>query len=298
MTASDEMNETMNVGGTRNALALAGKLDVGPLPPGLLGRGVRRLPRRLRRDDVRRGAGPALAVPPHQVRVREDRPRGGRRCRGGSTARRSWSGTPRPARWTRSTAPTTSSRCSSGCATPLPRLGAAGRRRPRRHQRGAGRLRRQGDGPPRAPARPRRPGLPPGQPRAAEHRRADQLLRRRPPRPRSSPYPSTARVTAELPTAPAPPAAAPGGAARARRCGWRRCTLALNQTIGRLGIPPEVLEHVSFPTVYASRSHREGARRVRASRCPTSSPTPRPCGPTGRRCSTTRSRARPPSSRR
>src|ERR1700712_4583468 len=29
MTASDEMNETMNVGGTRNAVALAGKLDVG-----------------------------------------------------------------------------------------------------------------------------------------------------------------------------------------------------------------------------------------------------------------------------
>jgi len=30
--------------------------------------------------------------------------------------------------------------------------------------------------------------------------------------------------------------------------------LALSQTIGRLGIPPEVLQHVSFPSVYASRS--------------------------------------------
>ncbi len=30
--------------------------------------------------------------------------------------------------------------------------------------------------------------------------------------------------------------------------------LALAQTIGRLGVPPEVLEHISFPTVYASRS--------------------------------------------
>ena len=58
------------------------------------------------------------------------------------------------------------------------RLDAAGRRRPRRHQRGAGRLRRQGDGPHRPPARPRRPGLPPGQPGAAEHRRAGQHLRR------------------------------------------------------------------------------------------------------------------------
>jgi thioester reductase-like protein/short-subunit dehydrogenase len=30
--------------------------------------------------------------------------------------------------------------------------------------------------------------------------------------------------------------------------------LALSQTIGRLGVPPEVLEHVSFPSVYASRA--------------------------------------------
>jgi NAD(P)-dependent dehydrogenase (short-subunit alcohol dehydrogenase family) len=30
--------------------------------------------------------------------------------------------------------------------------------------------------------------------------------------------------------------------------------LALGQTVGRLGIPPEVLEHVSFPTVYASKA--------------------------------------------
>src|SRR5918995_6726777 len=29
MTASDEMNETMNVGGTRNAVGLAGKLEAG-----------------------------------------------------------------------------------------------------------------------------------------------------------------------------------------------------------------------------------------------------------------------------
>jgi short-subunit dehydrogenase len=30
--------------------------------------------------------------------------------------------------------------------------------------------------------------------------------------------------------------------------------VALDQTIGRLGVPPEVLEHASFPSVYASRS--------------------------------------------
>ena len=38
-----------------------------------------------------------------------------------SSARASSSATPRPARWTRSTAPTTSSSCSSGCATRCPR---------------------------------------------------------------------------------------------------------------------------------------------------------------------------------
>ena len=29
--------------------------------------------------------------------------------------------------------------------------------------------------------------------------------------------------------------------------------VALDQTIGRLGIPPAVLGHVSFPSIYASR---------------------------------------------
>ena len=92
MTADDATNETMNVGGTRNALELADALQVGLLPPGVVGGGGRRLPRPLRRDDVRRGPAPALAVPPHEVRVGADRARGGRPCRGGSTGRRSSSG--------------------------------------------------------------------------------------------------------------------------------------------------------------------------------------------------------------
>ncbi len=36
--------------------------------------------------------------------------------------------------------------------------------------------------------------------------------------------------------------------------------IALNQTIGRLGIPPEVLEHVSFSSVYASRATEKALR--------------------------------------
>ena len=57
-----------------------------------------------------------------------------------------------------------------------PRLAPHGRRRPRRHQCGAGRLRREGDGPPRTPARPRRRGVPPGQPRPAAGRRHGQRV--------------------------------------------------------------------------------------------------------------------------
>ncbi len=56
-------------------------------------------------------------LPPHEVRVREASPATRRRRRGASTGRRSSSATRRPARWTRSTAPTTSSRRSRSCAT-------------------------------------------------------------------------------------------------------------------------------------------------------------------------------------
>ncbi len=60
-------------------------------------------------------------------------------------------------------------------------------------------------------------------------------------------------VTALLPTALLPRALRPanliGAALR-----LPPVHLALSQTIGRLGIPPEVLEHVSFPAVYAARA--------------------------------------------
>jgi NAD(P)-dependent dehydrogenase (short-subunit alcohol dehydrogenase family) len=60
-------------------------------------------------------------------------------------------------------------------------------------------------------------------------------------------------VTSRLPTALLPRALQPanliGAALRTPPM-----HMALNQTIGRLGIPPEVMEHVSFPSVYASRS--------------------------------------------
>ncbi len=86
MTADDDTNELMNVDGTRHAIDLAEALRRGLLPPGLLGGRGGRVPRQVRRDDVRRGPAPALAVPPDEVRVRADRPRGGGRAVAGLPA--------------------------------------------------------------------------------------------------------------------------------------------------------------------------------------------------------------------
>ncbi len=60
-------------------------------------------------------------------------------------------------------------------------------------------------------------------------------------------------VTGRLPTALLPRALRPANLIGAA-LSVPAVHLALTQTIGRLGIPPEVLEHVSFPSIYASRS--------------------------------------------
>jgi NAD(P)-dependent dehydrogenase (short-subunit alcohol dehydrogenase family) len=60
------------------------------------------------------------------------------------------------------------------------------------------------------------------------------------------------RVTGVLPTSVLPRALRPGGLVQ-NLLRTPPAQLVLRETIGRLGIPPEVLEHVSFPTVYASR---------------------------------------------
>jgi NAD(P)-dependent dehydrogenase (short-subunit alcohol dehydrogenase family) len=60
------------------------------------------------------------------------------------------------------------------------------------------------------------------------------------------------RVTGVLPTNLLPKALRPSGlVSNALRT--PPVQLALRETIGRLGVPPEVLEHVSFPTTFASR---------------------------------------------
>ena len=60
------------------------------------------------------------------------------------------------------------------------------------------------------------------------------------------------RVTGVLPTTLLPRALRPGNLVQ-NVLRTAPAQLALRETIGRLGIPPEVLEHVSFPTVFASR---------------------------------------------
>jgi NAD(P)-dependent dehydrogenase (short-subunit alcohol dehydrogenase family) len=60
------------------------------------------------------------------------------------------------------------------------------------------------------------------------------------------------RITGVLPTSVLPRALRPRGLVQ-NVLRTAPAQLVLRETIGRLGVPPEVLEHVSFPTVYASR---------------------------------------------
>ena len=142
-------------------------------------------------------------------------------------------------------------------ARPAAGVAAAGRRRPRRHQRGAGRLRRQGDGPPRPPARPRRRGVPPGQPRAAADRRDGQPVLRRRRAPRSSRRRSTAGHR-RLPLALLP-----------RRCARASCVRPPGRSRRRR-------------SSCSTRPSAGSASRPRCSRTPASPPSSTPAAPSRR----------------
>ncbi len=135
----------------------------------------------------------------------------------------------------------------------LPALAAAGRGRPRRHQPGAGRLRRQGDGPPRPPARPRRRDLPPGQPRAAEHDRTWSTASARRPRRRSW----RCRSTGPSPRGWCPRACCRGPCSRLRwsaaPCApaWADC--CSTRPSDGSGSRPRCSDTSAFPAVFASR---------------------------------------------
>ena len=260
---------------------LAGALDAGGLPPGLLDRGVRRLPRHVRRDDVRRGAGAAV-----RTTARSSSPSGSSArsapVAGGSTGRRSWSATPRPERWTRSTGPTTSSRCSSGCATRCPpgcRSSASTSATPT-WCRSTTSPRRWSTSP---TAGARRPGLPPGQPRAAAPSSTWSTRSPWPPRRRSSRSRWTAGHRGAADQRAAAGAAASGLVQNVLRTAPGAAGASRDHRPAR--IPPEVLEHVFVPDGVRLPPH--GAAPSRGpGLCPDQRGTPRRCGPTGRSTST------------
>ena len=197
MTADDATNEAMNVGGTRNALELADALEVGLLPPGLLGRRRGRVPRHA---STRRCSTRASTCP-RRTTARSSSPRGSSarrpRSRGGSTGPSIVVGHSETGAMDKVDGPyyffPVMKALRDNLPAWLPLVGV---------DLGdtnvvPGRLRRQGDGPPRAPARPRRRGVPPGQPRPAAGRRHGQLVLhggrradvRHPDRPPASPPP-------------------------------------------------------------------------------------------------------------
>ena len=109
MTADDQTNELLNVGGTRHAVELADRLQVGCFHQVSSVAAAGEYHGRF--DETMFDEGQHLPLPttgPSSSPRRSSGP--SRRCRGASTVRRSWWATARRGRWTRSTVPTTSSR--------------------------------------------------------------------------------------------------------------------------------------------------------------------------------------------
>ena len=120
-------------------------------------------------------------------------------------------------------------------------LAAWHRHRGRRDQHRAGGLRGQGDGLPGPPARPRRAGVPPHRPGAADRRRPDQgahqgRARARCPRSTSTPAPSTPCRSVSPLRSPHLP-------------GARQVT---DLALAELGIPREMFAYLTYPTHFDS----------------------------------------------
>ena len=93
MTAPAEQNTALNVGGTTHAVELARALDAACLHHVSSVAVAGQLPRPVHRGHVRRGPAAAVALPPHEVRVRADRARAALRAVARLPARRSSSAT-------------------------------------------------------------------------------------------------------------------------------------------------------------------------------------------------------------
>ena len=177
MTADEERNMALNVGGTQNAVDLANELEAG-IVHHVSSIAAAGLYKGHFTEDMF-DEGQKLAHPYHRTKFESERIARNAHARapGASTARRSSSATRRPARWTRSTARTTSSRRSrrsatrsrSGCRCVGIEVGwtnivpvdyVAGAMDHIAHQAG-----------------PRRPGLPPRRPQGHARRRRDEHVR-------------------------------------------------------------------------------------------------------------------------
>ena len=206
VTADDAANRAANVDGTRHVVAVtaeigaalpAPRLAASPWPASTPGCSPRTTSTSARSSATR-------TTRPSSPRRRSSAR--SRAPRGASTGPPSSSATRRPARWTRSTGPYYLMGAISALARPA-RLPAGAGPRAGRDQHRPGRLRRRRDGRPGAHPRPRRPGVPPGQPPPAAALRDLQRAGRR----RSAP-PSS------LPVLPARPS---GTRAHPRRRGTR-----------------------------------------------------------------------------
>ena len=265
------------------------------LPPRQLGRRRRGVRRAVRRDDVRRGPGPPLAVPPHEVRVREAGPRRGHRAvarlpardRGGSQRdRRDGQGRTGP------TTPSPRSRC---CATPCPpgcRWSASTSATPTSC--------RSTTSPPRSTSSPTSRGTTarPSTSSTPSHSPSSEMLNAfcaaaGAPQFATPVDRSTAGGLLGLLPGPLRPLriattawCAPD---RSRCCSTRRSAASASR--------PRC-----WPTRRSGRSSTPGVPRrrwpARGSPSPTSSPTPAPCGATGRTTSTSRPGATQPPARR
>jgi thioester reductase-like protein len=155
MSADDDANQTMNVEGTRHAIELAETLEVGCFHQvsSVAVAGEYDGPF----DEAMFHEGQALASPYHRTKyeseriVREDYSRPWRVYRPAIVVGHSENGA-----MDKIDGPYYFFPVIKVLRDRLPAVVAVGRRRPRRHQRRSGRLRREGDGPPRTPRRTRR----------------------------------------------------------------------------------------------------------------------------------------------
>ena len=193
MSADEESNRRANVDGTRHAVELANDARRGHLPPHQLDRRVRAATA----ASSARTCSTRARSSPTPTRAPSSSPRSSsatrRRCRGACTGPRSSSVTPQTGEMDKIDGPYYFFKVIQKLRDAGAAVDAGRGPRGRQDQRRAGRLRRERDGPHRAPAGPRRTGVPPDRPEPEVGRPARQHVRARRARARGDACASTAR---------------------------------------------------------------------------------------------------------